>query len=45
MSENWLKENCKHYVIIRPAAVWGEGDKTLENRFVDFLKTKKGEEI
>lgn len=39
MSENWLKENCKHYVIIRPAAVWGEGDKTLENRFVDFLKT------
>ncbi|MBR2526094.1 NAD(P)-dependent oxidoreductase [bacterium] len=39
MSENWLKENCEHYVIIRPAAVWGEGDKTLENRFIDFLKT------
>ena len=39
MSENWLTENCKNYVIIRPAAVWGEGDKTLENRFIDFLKT------
>ena len=39
MSENWLTENCKNYVIIRPAAVWGEGDKTIENRFIDFLKT------
>ncbi len=39
LSENWLRENCQHYVIIRPAAVWGEGDKTLENRFIDFLKT------
>ena len=38
-SEIWLRENCKNYVIIRPAAVWGEGDKTLENRVVDFLKT------
>ncbi len=37
-SELWLKENCKRYVIIRPAAVWGEGDKTLEKRVVDFLK-------
>ena len=36
-SENWLRENCQNYVIIRPAAVWGEGDKTLEKRFVDFL--------
>lgn len=39
MSENWLKENCPvKYVFIRPAAVWGEGDKTLENRVVEFLK-------
>jgi len=38
MSENWLRENCPRYVIIRPAAVWGEGDKTLENRVVEFLK-------
>ena len=39
MSENWLRENCKNYVIIRPAAVWGEGDKTLENRVIEFLRT------
>lgn len=38
MSENWLRENCSKYVIIRPAAVWGEGDKTLENRVTEFLK-------
>ena len=38
MSEKWLRENCKKYVIIRPAAVWGEGDKTLENRVIEFLK-------
>ena len=36
-SELWLKENCQNYVIIRPAAVWGEGDKTLENRVIEFL--------
>lgn len=39
MAENWLRKNCNNYVIIRPAAVWGENDKTLENRFVEFLKT------
>lgn len=39
MSEIWLRENCKKYVIIRPAAVWGEGDKTLESRVIDFLKS------
>ena len=39
MSENWLKENCTNYVIIRPAAVWGEGDLTIEKRVIDFLKT------
>lgn len=37
-SEKWLNENCQNYVIIRPAAVWGEGDKTLENRFREFLE-------
>ena len=39
MSENWLRENCQKYVIIRPAAVWGEGDLTLEKRVIDFLKS------
>ena len=40
MSENWIRENCKiPYIIIRPAAVYGEGDKTLEKRVVDFLKS------
>jgi len=39
MSEKWLRENCKNYVIIRPAAVWGEGDLTLEKRVVDFLES------
>lgn len=39
-SEKWLRENLdkSRYVIIRPAAVWGEGDKTLENRAYEFLK-------
>ena len=39
MSEIWLREHCKKYVIIRPAAVWGEGDLTLEKRVIDFLET------
>ena len=39
MSENWLRENCDNYVIIRPAAVWGEGDLTIERRVVEFLET------
>ena len=39
MSENWLRENCSKYVIIRPAAVWGEGDLTIEKRVVEFLET------
>lgn len=39
-SELWLKENLtsEKYVIIRPAAVWGKGDKTLEKRFLGFLR-------
>ena len=39
MSESWLRKNCSKYVIIRPAAVWGEGDLTLEKRVIDFLET------
>lgn len=39
MSENWLRENVSKYVIIRPAAVWGEGDLTLERRVIEFLET------
>ena len=39
MSENWLRENCDNYVIIRPAAVWGVGDLTIERRVVEFLET------
>ena len=39
-SEEWLRKNCTcNYVILRPAAVWGENDKTLEKRAVDFLRT------
>ncbi len=39
-SEKWIKKNIEKnkYVIIRPAAVWGQGDKTLLRRVVDFLK-------
>ena len=39
-SEKWLNENLNKskYVILRPAAVYGENDKTLELRVVDFLK-------
>jgi nucleoside-diphosphate-sugar epimerase len=29
----------ERYVIIRPAQVWGAGDRTLTPRIVDFLKT------
>ncbi len=38
LAEKYIKSHCKNYVIIRPAAVWGENDKTLENRFLGFLK-------
>ena len=38
MCEEYLQKHCKNYVIIRPAAVWGENDKTLENRVIEFLK-------
>lgn len=37
--EKWLRVNTDNnkLVIIRPAAVWGEGDKTLSIRVADFL--------
>ena len=39
MSERWLRDNCSKYVIIRPAAVWGDGDLTLEKRVIEFLES------
>ncbi len=41
LSEKWLEENLDQskYVIIRPGAVFGCGDLTLEKRFLDFLKS------
>lgn len=39
MSETYIRRNCKiPYIIVRPAAVYGKNDKTLEGRFLDFLK-------
>ena len=40
-SELWLKANLPpaRFACIRPAAVWGPGDETLERRVVDFLRT------
>lgn len=40
MAEKWLNQNVNpsKYVIIRPAAVWGENDETLEKRVADFLE-------
>lgn len=42
-SEKWIKKHLDkdYYVIIRPAAVWGEGDKTLERRVVNFLMNSR----
>ena len=39
-SELWLKDNLPpaRFACIRPAAVWGPGDKTLERRVSDFLR-------
>lgn len=38
-SEKWIKNNLpsNKYVILRPGAIYGEGDETLESRFTDFL--------
>lgn len=40
-SELWLKANLppERFACIRPAAVWGPGDETLERRVADFLRT------
>ncbi len=40
-SELWLKENLppERFACIRPAAVWGPGDETLERRVADFLRS------
>jgi len=39
-AEKWLKANLppERFACVRPAAVWGEGDETLERRTVDFLR-------
>jgi nucleoside-diphosphate-sugar epimerase len=39
MAEQWLRAHMppERYAIIRPAAVWGEGDPTLTPRFRAFL--------
>jgi len=39
LAEKWIRANLPpaQYVIIRPAAVWGEGDPTLLPRFRAFL--------
>ena len=39
-SERWLKENLPpaRFACIRPAAIWGPGDETLERRVADFLR-------
>lgn len=38
-TEKWINKNISpdKYVIIRPAAVWGEADKTLESRVIEYL--------
>ena len=40
MSELWLKANLppERFACVRPAAVWGPGDETLERRVADFLR-------
>ena len=42
-TEKWIENNLPYnkYIIIRPAAVWGENDKTIETRFVNYLKNSK----
>ena len=39
-SELWLKANLppERFACVRPAAVWGPGDETLERRVADFLR-------
>ena len=39
-AELWLKDNLppERFACIRPAAIWGPGDETLERRVADFLR-------
>ena len=39
-AENWIRDHLppERYSIIRPAAVWGAGDRTLTPRIVGFLR-------
>ena len=40
LAERWLKANLppERFACIRPAAIWGPGDETLERRVADFLR-------
>lgn len=40
-AERWIRNelSVERYAIVRPAAVWGIGDKTLTPRAVEFLRT------
>ena len=40
MAERWLGDNMppERFACVRPAAVWGPGDETLERRVADFLR-------
>ena len=40
LAERWLKQNLppSRFACVRPAAVWGPGDQTLERRVADFLR-------
>lgn len=40
MAERWLKDNMppERFACIRPAAVWGQGDETMERRVAEFLR-------
>ena len=39
-AENWIRQELpsERFAIVRPAAVWGNGDPTLTPRIVDFLR-------
>ena len=41
MAELWLRDNLppERFACVRPAAVWGPGDETLERRVADFLRS------
>ncbi len=37
-AEKWIVKNCPNYVILRPAAVYGKNDLTIEKRAAEFFK-------